>query len=69
MTEPMNPGSDEARRNGCKCDATSNKAGAGIATFGGVSVFKISSACPLHATTDGPMPRDPETMDLFGGAT
>lgn len=52
----MNPGSDEAKANGCKCPVMDNGHGRGY--MGGVKdkndqiVFVITEGCPLHDKRD-----------------
>jgi hypothetical protein len=61
-----NPGSPEARARSCRCPIVDNHYGAGAYLNGdGQPQFWIAADCPLHATPDAPMPKDPETGDLW----
>jgi hypothetical protein len=54
MTEPIPlPGSDEAKRNKCTCDAQVNRRIGGSGAYvdrKGKTRFVITRGCPLHAT-------------------
>lgn len=44
-----NPGSPEARANGCRCSQSTNRDGDGAYTsYGGDVVYAIEKKCPLH---------------------
>lgn len=53
-----NPGSDDARSQGCKCPVMDNCRGRGIPTSGGIC-FYYSDDCPMHGSGDFPGGRDP----------
>ena len=51
MTDPPNPGSDEAIDAGCTCPVMDNGHGEGYTGLGGgAGIFVISMDCPLHDT-------------------
>lgn len=55
MTTP-NPGSDEARKLGCRCAVLDNEYGRG---FGDPPKFWISGDCPVHALLAAETVRSP----------
>lgn len=51
----MNPGSDEAIREGCTCPVLDNAHGRGFTGPEGEQLFWMSEGCPLHGV-DAPIP-------------
>ena len=68
MTDHIpSPGSPEARRNGCRCDAKKNRDGHGIDTIATGRFWIEAPDCPMHGTPRESAPRCTETLDMFGG--
>lgn len=50
MNKAPNPGSDEARKQGCKCPVLDNEYGRGY--YGNPDLFVINEDCELHNGKD-----------------
>lgn len=61
-SEQPNPGSDQAREQGCLCPVMDNARGRGAwGSEGKDAIFFIRPDCPLHAVTTKPNPFDIDT--------
>lgn len=56
MEETPNPGSSEAKRQGCTCPVMDNANGlgymGGVKSENGETVFVISGGCPIHCNVE-----------------